>query len=71
MPTHKQPMFAKRHYETIAAAFRARRAPPECSPAVQAAWRVALRSAASVLCDAFQADNPAFDRARFMQACNL
>lgn len=57
---------SKKHHEAIAAAIRAERCGPG-SPAVE----TALDQVASRLADYFAADNPRFDRARFLAACGV
>lgn len=64
------PMFARRHYDLIASTIRA---VYEVAYAAQAdyAERMAVDVTAMALADQFEADNPAFDRARFMRACGM
>jgi hypothetical protein len=57
------PIFTRRHYESIAATLKARH-PKGPYPAD---WFGIVRE----LADAFQADNPRFDRGRFMVACGM
>jgi len=61
-------MFYRKHYEAVARTVREATEPRE-SPEITAAVRDSGQFIAETLADMFAADNPRFDRARFLAAC--
>lgn len=67
------PMFQRRHYEAIAASISRTRMTTGLNPSEKArnAGLAAVRLGAIDIAATLAADNPNFDRARFLKACGL
>jgi len=63
---YAQPM-TKKHFEAIAAIFHTQMS----NPTIPHESRVTLIATAQMQADYFAAENPRFDRARFLKACGL
>ena len=66
-------MMSRKHFEAIALAFKAElptMVQRQESPVYECAYQH-MRAAALNLCDVFKRENPAFNEARFMQACGF
>lgn len=61
----RKPMFSKRHYEAVAEAMQEACPETHWDPNKRAQWEVT----GNRLCDMFARDNSAFNRARFIAAC--
>lgn len=62
----------RKHYEAVAAVIRDEVDSVSDLPTVQAVIvRISLLNVADGLADVFAADNPRFDRERFLAACGL
>jgi hypothetical protein len=61
------PAFTRRHYQQVAEALNEDRERFDVDGAV----RFGIESAAKALCDVFAADNPRFDRDRFLAAVGV
>lgn len=66
---------SRKHFEIVARAIKdarpLRKGSTDISVVVIAGHHAALDNAADFLADAFQAENPRFDRARFLAACGV
>lgn len=64
--TYASPLFQHRHYRAIAATLAKTKPMPGYSAMASTKWLADI----TALADMFAADNPRFDRERFLEACN-